>query len=184
MKVTLKNNKTATIRLLQHSDQEALYNYLQQLSAESRSRFGPHSFDWRTVQAIFDQPADNINIQRYVAWGEQENKIVAYMLIHQGLIDGDRQRYAGRQQFFDEATTVTFAPSVADDWQSSGLGMAMATFIENDLKAKNIQRIILWGGVQASNQKAVNFYKKSGYRFIDSFWHDGKDNHDMLKEIL
>jgi hypothetical protein len=68
MKVALKNNTTAEIRLLQQNDREGLYNYLQLLSPESRSRFGPHSFDWRTVHAIFDQPDEMI--QRYVAIDE------------------------------------------------------------------------------------------------------------------
>lgn len=181
MKALLKNNKPVQIRLLQKEDRESLYNYLQLLSPESRSRFGPHSFDWRTVHAIFDQP--DTTIQRYVAIDETNNNMVAYMLIKQGMIKEDQQRYAERNQFFDDATTVTFAPSVADDWQSTGLGSVMATFIEAELNKKNIRHIILWGGVQATNVKAVNFYKKLGYRFIASFWYDNKDNHDMVKEL-
>ena len=105
------------------------------------------------------------------------------MLIRQGMIEADQQRYAERSQFFDPNTTVTFAPSVADAWQSSGLGMAMAAYIEEDVMSRGTRTIILWGGVQASNNKAVNFYKKRGYQFIASFWYDGKDNHDMLKEL-
>lgn len=181
MKASLKNNKTVKIRLLQKDDKDSLYNYLQLLSPESRSRFGPHSFDWRSIHAIFDQP-DN-SIQRYIAVDETDNCIVAYMLIKQGMIAEDRQRYAERNQFFDDNTAVTFAPSVADAWQSTGLGSVMATFIEEELKKKNIRQIILWGGVQATNVKAVNFYKKLGYQFIASFWFDNKDNHDMIKEL-
>ena len=36
---------------------------------------------------------------------------------------------------------------------------------------------------ETAYNKAVNFYKKRGYQFIASFWYDGKDNHDMLKEL-
>jgi ribosomal protein S18 acetylase RimI-like enzyme len=181
MKTLLKNNKTADIRLLQQEDKESLYNYLQLLSPESRSRFGPHSFDWRTIHAIFDQADETI--QRYVAIDETDQAIVAYMLIKQGMIEADQQRYSQRNIFFDPATTVTFAPSVADAWQSTGLGSAMTFFIEEDLKKKSIRHIILWGGVQATNTKAVSFYKKLGYQFIASFWFDEKDNHDMIKEL-
>ena len=40
---------------------------------------------------------------------------------------------------------------------------------------------IISGGIHATNLKAVNFYKKNGYQFIASSWHDEKDNHDMIK---
>ena len=157
MKAFLKNNTAVEIRLIQQTDKDALYNYLQLLSPESRSRFGPHSFDWPAIHAIFDQP--DTTIQRYIATDESDT-VVAYMLIKQGMIKEDQQRYADRNQFFDDSTTVTFAPSVADAWQSTGLGTAMSAFIEEYLKSGGTRKIILWGGVQATNLKAVNFYTK------------------------
>jgi diamine N-acetyltransferase len=105
------------------------------------------------------------------------------MLIKQGMIEWDMNRYLTRQQTYDYDSSVTFAPSIADAWQSSGLGMLMNNIIEEDLRKRNIKHIILWGGVQATNEKAVNFYKKLGYQFLASFWHDGKDNHDMVKQL-
>jgi hypothetical protein len=54
---------------------------------------------------------------------------------------------------------------------------------KQNLTIRGIKTVILWGGVQATNTKAVNFYKKLGYRFIASFWHDEKDNYDMVKEL-
>lgn len=181
MRVQLQNGKAATIRALQESDKESLYHYLQNLSVESRSRFGPHPFDQQTINNICEQP--DTHIQRYIATDDPTSVVVAYMLIQQGMIEADQQRYAQRDQFFDPAITVTYAPSVADDWQSSGLGTAMLNLIENELKNKGIRYVILWGGVQATNLKAVNFYKKNGYRFVASFWYDEKDNHDMIKEL-
>lgn len=181
MKIQLPNGRTAAIRSLKESDKELLYHYFQNLSVESRSRFGPHPFDQPTINSICEQP--DKDIQRYIAIDESASSIVAYMLIQQGMIEADQQRYAQRDQFFDPAITVTYAPSVADDWQSSGLGTAMLNMIENELKTRRIRHIILWGGVQATNLKAINFYKKYGYRFIASFWYDDKDNHDMIKEL-
>jgi ribosomal protein S18 acetylase RimI-like enzyme len=181
MKIQVRDGRSVIIRSLQESDNEPLYDYLQNLSSESRSRFGPHPFDQQTINQICKHP--DKNIQRYIAVEESTSTIVAYMLIRQGMIEADQQRYARRDQFFDPAITVTYAPSVADDWQSSGLGTAMVNVIEKELKNKGIRYIILWGGVQATNLKAVNFYKKIGYQFIASFWHDHKDNHDMIKEL-
>jgi ribosomal protein S18 acetylase RimI-like enzyme len=179
--VTLKNNKTVLVRCLEPGDKQSLYNYLQLLSPESRSRFGPHPFDWSTICAIFDHRDESIT--RYIAVSESENAVVAYMLIKQGMIEADQQRYSERNQFFEHDKTVTFAPSVADAWQSSGLGSAMTAYIEKELRNRGINKIILWGGVQASNLKAVNLYKKAGYEFIASFWYDEKDNYDMIKEF-
>ena len=181
MKVQLRGGRTAAIRLLEESDKMSLYNYLQNLSTESRSRFGPHPFDQQTINSICEQP--DKDIQRYIAVDESTSVIEAYMLIQLGMIEADQQRYAQRNQFFSHDTTVTYAPSVADDWQSAGLGTAMVNIIETELKNRGIHHIVLWGGVQATNLKAINFYKKNGYQFVASFWYDDKDNHDMIKEL-
>lgn len=181
MTITLANQKSASLRTLQKDDARLLLSYLQELSAESKSRFGPHAFDTATVNDICAHlPGD---IQRYVATDQHSGKIIAYMLIKNGMVEWDRQRYAERGLQFDENTTVTYAPSVADEWQSSGLGSAMYTVIEAELKSRKIQTIVLWGGVQAGNIKAIGFYTKHGYRLAASFRHDDKDNHDMLKQL-
>jgi ribosomal protein S18 acetylase RimI-like enzyme len=181
MRIQVPDGRIAVIRSLNQSDKESLYQYLQNLSVESRSRFGPHPFDQQTINSICEQPGTDI--QRYIAVDESTSVIVAYMLIQQGMIEADLQRYAQRNQFFSPGTTVTYAPSVADAWQSSGLGTAMLNMIENELKNRGMSHIVLWGGVQATNLMAVNFYKKNGYQFIASFWYDDKDNHDMIKEL-
>lgn len=181
MNYKLKNGKAVEVRLLEPGDSEKLFEYFdQRLSKESKSRFGPHSFDREIINAICQNP-DEETI-RYVALDEGKN-IVAYMLVRQGMIEWDLNRYTTRNQSYDHTTSVTFAPSVADAWQSTGLGSLMNNLIEEDLKEKNIKNIILWGGVQATNEKAIHYYKKIGYQFIASFWHDGKDNHDMVKQL-
>ena len=181
MKHQLKNGKAVEVRLLESTDNEKLFEYFDRhFSNESKSRFGPHSFDKETINVICKKT--NGEITRYVAIDE-EGTIVAYMLIKQGIIDWDKVRYSTRNESYGYDTSVTFAPSVADAWQSSGLGSLMNHFIEDDLKKRNVKNIILWGGVQATNLKAVNFYKKLGYQYIASFWYDGKDNHDMVKQL-
>lgn len=182
MIATLRNNETIIIRLLESSDEENLYQYLLHLSPQSRSRFGPHPFDRETIKTICQNlPGD---IRRYITVQQSTGYIVAYFLAKQGMIDFDQQRYAARQQFFSASTTVTFAPSVADAWQSTGLGTVMNNFMENELKTIGVQHIVLWGGVQAANEKAVNYYKKLGYEYYASFWHEGKDNYDMAKTLM
>jgi GNAT superfamily N-acetyltransferase len=181
MNYELRNGKTIEVRLLEQNDKEKLFEYFDQLfSKESKSRFGPHAFDKETVNAICDNLDEPTT--RYVAL-DGEGNIVAYMLVTRGMIAWDRDRYLKRGQSYDYNDTATFAPSVADEWQSSGVGSLMNNIIEDDLRRRGIKHIILWGGVQATNEKAVNFYNKLGYQFIASFWHDGKDNYDMMKPL-
>ena len=181
MTITLVNKKSVSIRLLEKDDNDLLLAYLQALSAESRSRFGPHPFDAATVNDICHHlPGDT---SRYIAIDTASGKIAAYMLVKNGMMEWDRLRYANRQQYFDEAVMVTYAPSVADEWQSSGLGSALHAIIEAALKNKGMATIVLWGGVQATNKKALGFYTKFGYRIMGAFRQDDKDNYDMLKTL-
>ena len=152
----LHNKKQVTIRQLQPADSEELFNYLHGLSAEGRCRFGPHAFEKETVSNICNRQVPRW--EGYLALDNSNGNILAYMLICQGMIEWDEKRYAQRNISFDTTSTVTFAPSVGDAWQSTGLGTLMNNLIESELKKRGIKSIVLWGGVQASNKKAVNIY--------------------------
>jgi diamine N-acetyltransferase len=180
--VTLNNNSSVDIRLMKQQDEELLFTYFENLSEETKSRFGPHPFDRETVHLLcrFLSP----DILRYIALDATSNKIIAYMLIRKGLLEADKKRLQENNIFIDEATACSFAPSVADDWQGSGLGSKMFSSIENDLKEKTTYKtIVLWGGVQASNQNAVQFYTRNGFIHKGNFLHNNLDNFDMLKEL-
>lgn len=179
MILPLKNNHSVHVRLLKAADAENLYIYLNGLSPVTRQRFGPHQFDEATIYHICHYPEKDIH--RYVAVDPSSGNFIAYMLFKKGMLEGDQQRYAQRNQFFNPDETLTFAPSVADNWQSSGVGSGMYLLIEDELRSANTRQIVLWGGVQATNEKGVNFYTKHGYRVAGSFWHEGKDNYDMIK---
>lgn len=180
MIVQLKNKQPVLIRLLAKEDKDALYQYLSNLSPESRSRFGPHPFDFQTIETICNNlPADAL---RFIA-EDNEHNIIAYMLVKKGMIEADRDRYHQMHIFLDENITGTNAPSVADAWQNSGLGTAMFQYILNYMKNEGYKYVVLWGGVQTLNERAVHFYTKHGFKLLGSFWHDGKDNMDMIKEL-
>ena len=131
-------------------------NYLTALSVESKSRFGPHPFDRSTVEQICKR-IDDDDIIRYVAL--HNDNIISYMLVKHGLIEWDAIRLGEEQQFFDYGCTATFAPSVLDAWQNSGLGTAMFQVILDDLRRKKYKQVLLWGGVQAGNKRAVHFMR-------------------------
>ncbi len=159
------------------SDSEALTNYLEQLSVNSRSRFGPHPFDNKTVDLIC-----NKNYKGYRAYICLDmNDIVGYIVVVKGYIEGDRERYSNYSIQYNKETDFTLAPSVADKYQSKGVGTKLYLFVENELIKKGTQKIILWGGVQLSNKKAVRFYQKQKFKVLGEFRHNNMDNLDMVK---
>jgi diamine N-acetyltransferase len=179
--IILKKNIPVTISYLQKKDEKKLLDYFTQLSTATRSRFGPHSFDRDTVHDICNEPAGDII--RYVALNKQE-EIIAYMLIKKGMNEGEQYRLRQNTIAYEESLFCTFAPSVADEWQSCGLGSAMYKTIESDIQANTVFRfIILWGGVQATNEKAIRYYEKHDFKTVGSFWYAGKNNYDMIKTI-
>jgi diamine N-acetyltransferase len=172
----INNNTSFVIRLLEKNDGAALYSYLTHLSAESKSRFGPYAFDKVTIDTICSSLSNDI--LRFIALDNEQN-IVAYMLIKQGMQDGERMRYVANGIYLDEAVACTYAPSVADAWQNAGLGTTMFNFIKNFVSNEGKKYMILWGGVQATNSRAVHFYKKHHFIPVANFWYDDKDNIDM-----
>jgi diamine N-acetyltransferase len=180
--VTLKNNTSVDIRLLKPADEELVFTYFENLSVETKLKFGPHSFDKNTVRLMcrFLSP----DILRYIALDISTGKIIAYMLVRKGLIEADKKRLEEKNVFIDEAKACSFAPSIADDWQGTGLGSKMFSVIEKNLKENTTYKtIVLWGGVQASNLNAVHFYIKNGFVRKGNFLHNNMDNQDMLKEL-
>lgn len=159
------------------SQVDALFIYLKKLNHESKKRFGPHPF---TKQAIINSYNDKNN-RLYLAIAE-DDEIVAYTIVKLGWVDFDTQRLLS-YGLFPELSDCTLAPSVADDWQSKGVGSVFLEYIIDHLKSiEHIKRIILWGGVQSTNKKAIGYYKKFGFKKLGDFEHNG-NNFDMMLEL-
>jgi diamine N-acetyltransferase len=180
MTVQLKNNKQVLLRRVTESDFDNLFTYLQLLSDVTKNRFGPHKFNRQTIVELFN---NNNNYRGYIAIDLMHQKIVAYAIVKFGYLEHDAHRLQSYGLQLSSETDCTFAPSVADDWQSSGLGNKLFQFITADLKGKtDVKRIILWGGVQISNQKAVSFYQRNGFKILGTF-HYNVDNYDMVNNL-
>ena len=158
---------------------DALASYFAGLSSETLKRYGPHPFDRSSLAEIY---SGNTGLLGYVALEEESQKIAAYSVIKPGFIEHDQIRLESYGLTLSLQTDCTYAPSVADAWQSCGVGNLMFQFILDDLKSKGFSRIILWGGVQADNVKAVNFYRKNGFQEVGRFEHNG-NNIDMTHDI-
>lgn len=179
MKYIAKNNKEVQFRSIDVNDIDLLSEYLTLLSDETRSRFGPHGFDLHSLIAFFKIPAH----LGYVAIDDKTGEIVAYSVVKLGYLEHDSSRLSGYGVKPDHRIDSTFAPSVADAWQGFGVGNKLFQFVLEDLRSRGLKRIILWGGVQKSNEKAVNFYLRNQFRILGEFEYNGW-NYDMMYLIV
>lgn len=178
--ITLLRDDSISIRLLFGEDHEKLLHYLQSLSTETKSRFGPHAFDRQAISALFAD-SDELH-QAYIAIEKSTTDIVAYALLRKGWLPHDKARLSAYGLAEDPDHDCTFAPSVADAWQGKGLGSAVFAFVLNEIRSAGIRRMVLWGGVQATNQRATGFYRRHGFRELGRFEHHG-ENCDMCLEL-
>jgi diamine N-acetyltransferase len=179
MIVKAKNDRSVLLRQLNADDYDDLSFYLNLLSYETTRRYGPHRFD---KQAIIDIYENSITHFGYIARDIETSKIIAYCVIRKGCLEHDGYRLNSYGLTLNPETDCTFAPSVADNWQSQGIGHQLFRFLLADLKTRRFERVILWGGVQADNLRAVNYYKKNGFRHLGEFQHNGS-NYDMILDI-
>jgi len=177
--IKAKNSKLVCLRRLDSNDLDDLFDYLQNLSAETKKRFGPHNFDKQSIINFYKYAETHWG---YVAHDIETKEIIAYSIIKIGYLEHDKSRLQSYGLILDNKTDCTFAPSVQDLWQSCGIGNQLFLFILSDLKKNGIKRIILWGGVQLDNERAVNFYQKNDFIVLGQFTYNG-ENYDMILDI-
>ena len=82
------------------------------------------------------------------------------------------------------AQDCTLAPSVADDYQSKGLGSVLMRRLVEIAREIGRTRMVLWGGTQATNDRAVHFYHKHGFTTVGEFQEPpGFNNYDMILDL-
>ena len=157
---------------------EKLEKYLAGLSIESKNRFGPHEFNAESLLQLLNSPL----YTQFIAINYVDDEVVAYTIVKSGWVDfdGERLRSYG---LYPEETDFTIAPSVADAYQNKGMGTAFFNYQIRNLKSYAfMRRLILWGGVQKRNERAVQFYNKLGFQLLGEFEHNGS-NFDMMLEV-
>ena len=179
MIVQAKNGRQVLLKPVQSNEYDKLTYYLQHLQPETTRRFGPHSFDRETIGGLFENTESYLG---YIALDMDSDEVVAYSIVKKGFLEHDSLRLRSYGLTLDAKTDCTFAPSVADAWQSLGVGNSLFQFVLSDLQTLGLKRIILWGGVQCSNTRAVNYYIKNGFTTLGQFEYNG-DNYDMVLNV-
>ncbi|NLG27355.1 MAG: GNAT family N-acetyltransferase [Chloroflexi bacterium] len=172
-RVTLRDGRTALVRLLRPDDAAALTRLFEGLSAITRGYYGPHPFDRATAERLCAESGDVSRTARYVAVldeGQLEAQIIGYMILTREIHPDDQQRHGGA---LDLAHCASFAPCLADEFQSQGIGTQMAQWVLAQGHAMGLSEVILMGGVQARNVRAHRMYCRLGFRKVGEFWTHG-----------
>ncbi len=178
--MVIQTNKDGLLlRRLQLSDCGKLACYWQQLSDATRSRYAPHPFDIHILQRLY---ANGQGYRGYIAIDNHSQNIVAYAGVKIGGWEPDAPRLQGYDLTLNPAADASFAPSVADAWQGQGIGKQLLQYIKTDLMDTEITRLILWGGVQSTNQQAARYYRRQGFVTVGRFEYHGQ-NEDMVLDI-
>lgn len=89
--------------------------------------------------------------------------------------------YIGRYEFLGEAEILNFV--VDEAYQRKGIGQLLFNQVELDIN--NLEKMTL--EVRESNTKAINFYKKNGFKQISvrkHYYKNGEDAKVLIKEYL
>ncbi len=178
-KIQLSSGEHIIVRTIEKSDAAALINYFSRFSDLTRKRFGPHPFDENTINTICQNLASDTCIRLGAFTGE---RCVAYCLLQPGILEHDAIRLQNYGLEISKFDYMTYAPSVDESYHGTGLAPAMFLQLEKKAISFNATHIILWGGVQQGNPRAVKFYEKMGFIKVGSFDANGGDD-DMVKEL-
>ena len=160
-----------------------LGEYFRSLRPETVDLFSPHRFDQETA----DQICSSINsaeLLRMVAVTQIDGaeRVVAYFLLRFSATEHEVVRYGKLGIQLDPDADCSIAPSVADDYQSQGLGSQLLAHLIALARNAGRKRILLWGGTREINVRAIHFYGKLGFRKVGEFEARG-NNYDMMLEL-
>lgn len=173
-----KKNKPIEIRPFTGNDIEHLLSYLHQLSPGTAKRFQPHPYYKEKVLEFYTDPEH----EAWISIDTASHKIIAYTVLKKGYLHHDYPRLQQYGVNISYEHSYTIAPSVTDEWQSEGVGQLLFDHVLSEMKNRQVKQLILWGGVQTDNVKAVRFYQKNGFRSLGHFQYNGL-NEDMLLHV-
>jgi RimJ/RimL family protein N-acetyltransferase len=182
--IELRDGRRVLVRPLRADDVELLTAYFAHLSEASRRFYGPHRFDLETAERLCAS-ADEPEAVRFVALlGDKHDvEMIGYMILSRDIDAKDRERY-GDTLDYDHCACL--APSIADAYQSQGLGTQMGRHVLGCAKAMGLRHVILMGGVVDRNLRARRLYERLGFRYVRQFLTHGREtllNHDMVIDL-
>lgn len=149
----LQGGAALTVRFVEPDDSEALQDYFRKLSSESRYL--------RFLGATNELPP--AELARTLHSGEDNR----FSVIAELMVEG-RSRIIGEMRYAFDLTTRTceFGLSVADPWQTQGIGSALLSNLACRAAALGAARLV--GDTLRSNAPMLALARKAGFAFTNS----------------
>lgn len=158
------------------TDSERLGAFFSGLSAETRRRFGPHPLTAEYAQQLCARTTDSA--QRFILLTDDETLVIGYFILDYAVSADHKQRYAAHGIDLQDGLDPVFAPCIADAFQGSGYASLVMPLIIRAAQARHARSLVLMGGTQATNARAIHFYEKFGFVRHGGYQTD-VFNHDM-----
>lgn len=176
MRVPLTND--LILRSLRGDDSAALGAYFDALSTESKSCFRPHPL---TPAAAGDVcAAGQSTTLRLVI--EKAGGIIAYFIVEPEVPVHEAARYRAAGIELESGKDYLFAPSVADAYQDRGIASLAMPHLMRLAREAGARSLVLMGGTQATNARALAFYEKFGFERHGGYQTEVY-NHDMRRVL-
>lgn len=158
-----------------------LVGFLDNLSEETKSKFGPHPINFDEAKNI----CANLNYSEMLRMilTTSKGKIIGYIILSFLFRDSQLLRYENYKIAIKKGRDICIAPVVADNYQNKGVGSLMLAKTIEIAKSLGIKQIILWQGTQLRNARAIHFYEKFGFKRNSDFEIYGNMSVDMTLSL-
>lgn len=175
----LKNGEEVIIRPLLPLDSNVLGIFLENLSSETKKKFQPHPL----TMAYANELCSHIDYEKALRMvALSQGKIISYFILEFSFPE-ERKRYLMYGVALAENLDGKIAPVVDDKYQNSGIGSLVMVKTISIAKELGLRYIILSGGTQATNERAIHFYEKFGFQKVGEFEENIMNNYDMLLKL-
>jgi GNAT superfamily N-acetyltransferase len=164
------------LRSLRADDTDRLAAYFEALTPATTTRFQPHPLTRGQAGIVCGAVGSPESALRLVL--EHDNGVIGYFILELTVRSDDAARYAAQGITLEAGRDLLFAPSVADAWQDRGLSSLAMPHLIALARQAGARSLVLMGGTQATNARAIRFYEKFGFEHRGGYQTDVW-NHDM-----
>jgi GNAT superfamily N-acetyltransferase len=179
--IELPPGPEAVLRPLEERDEDALADFLDGLSPATQDLY---DVDEPKVHATeMCEAIDRLDKLRFVL-EDSRGSIQGLCELSFGLPEGDRERFRIHGLELQPGGDVRFGACLADPIQGHGVGPRLWAKIEEVARGFGCSRVLLWGGVYVSNDRARRFYRRVGFTEVGRFTrHDARECIDMIVDL-
>ena len=182
--VRFGRGSTALFRPLERGDVDALAEMLVSFSDQTRRYWNLGSYDRAMALELCDAIGRHDKLRMVAEETFPPFRLLASFEFSFDIPEDDRRRFAAYGVALDAVSDCRFGPCVRDAVQGSGLAHAMMPPTMDIARRFGRSRILLWGGVEQENRRAIRFYEKHGFEITGaSRGSQGRPSLDMLLQL-